>query len=102
MKKLWKYLENQFLVATRKNYKKAVKLSNYHDADLNAKKATEPLLVPVYNRYHPLHLALVSEYNGWKSAEGSQGGKTEALNQLLNDTYNDNMNSWDVAVQTVF
>ena len=102
MDKLWKYLENQFLVVTRKNYKKAVKLSNYHDADLNVKKATEPLLVPIYNRYHPLHVILVSEYNKWKSAEGSMEGKTEALNQLLNDTYNDNMDSWDVAVQNVF
>lgn len=98
----WKYLQNQFLTTTRDNYKKAVKLSNYHDADLNAKKATEPLLVPIYNRYHPLHLTLVAEYNGWKSAEGSQRGKTEALKQLLNDTYDNNMDSWDVAVQNVF
>jgi len=62
MKKLWQYLVNQFLNSTKKNYKKAVKLSNYHDADLNAKKATEPLLVLIYNRYHPLHVTLVTEY----------------------------------------
>ena len=51
MKKLWKYLENQFESATFRNYKKAIQLSNYHDADLNTKKATQPLLVPIYNRY---------------------------------------------------
>lgn len=102
MKKLWKYLENQFLTATRRNYKKAVKLSNYHDADLNTKKTTEPLLVPIYDRYHAKHVILVGEYTSWRSAESSQGGKTTALNQLLNDTYNDHMDTWDVAIQGVF
>jgi len=34
METTWKYLINQFIVATRDNYKKALKLSNYHDAAL--------------------------------------------------------------------
>ncbi len=101
MDTLWKYLQNQFVVATRDNFKKAVKLSNYHDADLNAKKATQPLLVAIYNRYHPLHLTLITEYNSWKSSQGSQKGKTSALEQLLEATYL-NMNAWDVQVQVVF
>ena len=99
MEKLWQYLQNQFANATRDNYKKAIKLSNYHDADLNTKRADEPLLDPIYDRYHPLHVTLVSEYNKWKSAGGSQKGKTSALDQLLDTTYL-NMNAWDVTVQT--
>ncbi len=101
MEKEWKYLQNQFSVATRDNYKKAVKLSNYHDADLNTKKATEPLLIPIYTRYHEVHLALVSEYNKWHSSSGSQEGKTAALKLLLNETYK-KMNAWDVAIQVQF
>ena len=98
MNRQWKYLENQFVSATANNYKKAVKLSNYHDADLNAKKATEPLLIPIYNRYHPLHLALVNEYNAWKTAGGSQQGQTLNLSQLLDIAY-DKVPFWDVSVQ---
>jgi hypothetical protein len=101
MEKLWQYLQNQFVNATEGNYKKTVKLSNYHDADLNTKKVTEPLLVPIYARYHPLHVTLIAEYNAWKSASGSQKGKTSALELLLESTYL-NMNGWDVAVQSQF
>jgi len=98
MKKTWQYLFNQFLNATRDNYKKAVKLSNYHDADLNTKKATEPLLVPIYNRYHSLHQRLVTEYNAWKSAGGSQEGQTLNLDQLL-DLAVGMLPQWEVDVQ---
>lgn len=98
MGKTWNYLFNQFSNSTVNNYKKAVKLSNYHDADLNIKKAIQSILIPIYNRYHSVHLTLVSEYNQWKSAEGSQEGQTLNLRQLLSSTYN-KMNAWDVAVQ---
>ena len=98
MQQQWKYLDNQFITATRSNYKKAVKLSNYHDADLNIKKATEPLLVPIYNRYNPLHLTLVNEYNAWKTAGGSQEGQTLNLVQLLDLAYS-KIPLWDINVQ---
>ena len=98
MKKTWQYLENQFLNATRDNYKKAVKLSNYHDADLNTKKVSEPLLIPIYDRYHPLHLLLVKEYNLWKSAGGSQQGQTLNLDQLFGFAVG-MLPQWEVDVQ---
>jgi hypothetical protein len=98
MKKPWQYLVDQFLNSTHRNYKKAVKLSNYHDADLNIKKVTEPLLVPIYNRYHPLHLALINEYNAWKSAGGAQEGQTLNLDILLQDAI-DMLPQWEVDVQ---
>lgn len=98
MDRKWKYLDNQFLVATEENYKKAVKLSNYHDADLNIKKATEPLLVPIFNRYRPVHLALINEYNAWKTAGGSQEGQTLNLEQLLDTAYA-KLPQWELNVQ---
>jgi hypothetical protein len=98
MKKIWQYLIIQFLNATKHNFKKAVKLSNYHDADLNLKKASEPLLVPIYNRYHLLHQALINEYNAWKSAGGMQEGQTLNLDQLLEDAVK-LLPQWEVDVQ---
>ena len=95
---MWQYLVNQFENATIGSYKKAVQLSNYHDADLNAKKASEPLLIPIYNRYHPLHLALINEFNAWKTAGGSQEGQTLNLSQLLDIAYA-KIPLWDITIQ---
>ncbi len=83
MNTTWKYLVIQFLSVTNGNYKKAVKLSNYHDAALRAKAAQDPLLIPIYNRYHVLHLLLIKEYNLWKSAGGIQEGQTLNVEQML-------------------
>ena len=75
----WKYIDNQFLIATRNNFLKALKISNYHDAALLMAQANEPLFIPIYTRYHPLHMQFVQKYNDWKSGGGSQEGET--LNQ---------------------
>jgi hypothetical protein len=98
MKKIWQYLFNQFLNATRDNYKKAVQLSDYHDADLQKKQLTEPLLVPIYARYHPLHLILVDEYAKWKTAGGSQEGQTLNVGQML-DLACGQLPQWELTVQ---
>lgn len=98
MKNHWKYLDNQFLTVTRNNYKKAIKISNYHDADLEAKQATEPLLIPIYDRYHLLHVNLIKAYSNWRSAGGSQGGQTLNLEQLL-DLALSKLQQWEVQVQ---
>ncbi len=43
--KLWHYLINQFLTKTKTNFRKAVKLSNYHDAVLNILTHIEQILM---------------------------------------------------------
>jgi hypothetical protein len=101
METQWKYLDIQFIVATRDNYKKAVKLSNYHDAALNVAKNTEALLVPVYNRYHPLHLTLNLEYDEWKSAGGAQEGQTLNVKQVLAAGLAE-IDIWDPQIQVLY
>ncbi|WP_432671799.1 hypothetical protein [Flavobacterium sp. SM2513] len=94
----WQYLMNQFENSTRTSYKKAVKLSTYHEADLKKKALTESKLVPIHTRYLPLHIALVQEYNNWKSAGGSQEGQTLNLEQMLDVAYS-NINDWELSIQ---
>lgn len=104
MSKPWQFIANQFENSTRNNYKKAVKLSIYHDAALKSKKDAQPLLIPVYERYKPVHDFLISKYNGWKSAGGSQEGETLNVEQMLELAYS-NMQRWDITIQaagTVF
>lgn len=101
MEIIWHYLVNQFLNATVDNYKKALKLSNYHDAYLKKMMDDNPMQpdwATLYNRYHPFHLAFVDEYTKWKSAGGSQKGQTLNLDQLLNLLIT-KVNRWDAQVQ---
>jgi hypothetical protein len=99
----WHYLVNQFLNATKENYKKALKLSNYHDAYLfkmMTDNPGDPDWTMLYNRYHPFHLSYVTEYTKWKTAGGIQKGQTLNLDQMLVLLIN-KVNKWDVAVQNV-
>lgn len=100
MDKPWKYVDNQFLVSTRTSYRKALKLSNWHDSNLNTLQATEPALVPLYNRYHPLHTAYVAAYSLWGSAKGTQEGQTQNVKELLKQALLD-LDVWDVQIQVV-
>ncbi|MCG3165187.1 MAG: hypothetical protein POELPBGB_00949 [Bacteroidia bacterium] len=99
----WHYLVNQFLNATKENYKKALKLSNYHDAYLfrmMTENPGDPDWTTLYNRYHPFHLAFVSEYNKWKAAGGVQKGQTLNLDQYLVLLVS-KINKWDAQIQSV-
>jgi hypothetical protein len=100
----WRYLGNQFVSSTRNNYKKALKLSNYHDAKLKATKDAnpgDPDWAVLYNRYHPMHTDLVAKYNAWKTAGGIQEGQTLNTDQLLILLVT-KINTWDVAVQVKY
>lgn len=103
MEVIWHYLINQFLSATAGNYKKALKLSNYHDAYL-LKMLTDNPADPdwsmLYNRYHPFHELFVAEYTKWKTAGGIQKGQTLNLDQLLLLLIS-KVSRWDVQLQNI-
>ncbi|MGE0638019.1 MAG: hypothetical protein AB7P01_16365 [Bacteroidia bacterium] len=103
METIWHYLLNQFLNATVNNYKKALKLSNYHDAYLLKMMNENPMdpdWATLYNRYHPFHVAYVTEYTKWKTAGGVQKGQTLNLDQMLVLLVT-KLNRWDAQVQSV-
>ena len=67
MNPTWKYLLDQMEIETANNTKKAVALSQYHDSALKTLSVTYPGLLPLYERYHPLHLTLIDEYSNLDS-----------------------------------
>lgn len=99
----WQYLDNQFYNVTKRNYKKALIISNYHDAALKTimDASPDPDYATLYNRYHPLHLTLVTEYTNWKNAGGQQEGSTLNLDQLLG-LMNGKLDNWDPRIQVVY
>lgn len=104
MERTWHFLVNQFLMATIRSYKKALKLSNYHDAYLKKKMddhPAEPDWATLYNRYHPFHVAYVAVYSDWKNAGGQQGGQTLNLDQMLTLLVS-KASKWSITVQGVF
>lgn len=103
MEKIWHYLINQFTNSTRDNYKKMLKLSNYHDARLKKMmidNPTDPEWAVLYNRYHAFHEAYVKAYTNWKSAGGQQKGQTLNIGQLL-VLLRTKINKWDALIQAV-
>ncbi len=101
MKHIWLYLQNPFFNCTKKNYKKAVKISAYTDARLFIKIA-DPFYAALYATYHPLHLALVSAYNIWKAQGGTQKGSTVSLADLLAQLNPGKSGLWNRAVQLLY
>lgn len=101
MKHTWIYLQNPFFNCTKKNYKKAVKISAYTDARLLI-KISDPFYADLYAAYHPLHLALVSAYNIWKAQGGTQKGSTVSLTDLLQQLSPGKCGFWDRAVQLLY
>jgi hypothetical protein len=103
MKRIWHYLSNQFQVATKKNYKKAVKLSTEHYDRLAAAKeehSGDPDYAEAFERYKPFHDALVAAYQAWKSQGGMQKGDTLNVEQLL-ALLPGKVNKWDSKIQDV-
>ena len=99
----WRFMINQFLVATFKNYKKAYKLSREHDMRLKKRMDENPGdadYTLAYNRYHVYHLALEAAYTNWRSKGGIQKGETLTLDQLLT-LLPGKINKIDVKIQDI-
>ena len=79
----WKYLLDQMEIQTKNNVKKAVALSYYHDGALHTMSLTMPGLIPLYDRYHTLHLILIDEYSNLDSSGGAQQGDRVSVKILL-------------------
>lgn len=99
----WHYIVNQFVNATDGNYKKMLKLSNYHDAYLHKMMTDNPIdpdWATLYSRYHPVHLQYVDAYTTWKATGGAQMGLTLNMEQLLLLLIK-KVGKWDAMLQAV-
>jgi len=77
----WKFTDDQFEIETRNSVKKAIVLSTFHDSNLRILSLQYPALLPLYTRYHPLHLALVAGYDSRTSLGSVQQGDRETVTQ---------------------
>ena len=99
--KTWSYFVNPFLVVGSKSFKKAVKISIWHDSALEAAQG-DPFFGPMYTAYHNIHLDLLKAYNKWKTSGGTHKGATLTVEQLLVLLSPGKINAWDSQVQIQF
>lgn len=86
MESPWHYIDNQFINATKENFKKAMQLSSYHNSFLQDRMVEDPAdldWATLYNRYNPFHIDYSAKFLAWKNADGHQQGQTVGLDQLL-------------------
>jgi hypothetical protein len=99
--KEWIFSTNIFLTVTEYSYFLAVEISTFHDNVLAAGVADADIKV-LYDKFHPIHLALLSDYNNWKVQGDTQQGKSLSLRQLLSELSGTKIQDWDIQVQNIY
>jgi hypothetical protein len=95
--KIWNFLSNTFALIGKKSFAKALKISTYHLAQLDLRKA-DPFILPMYTSYKVVHNNLDAAYNRWKMQGGVQKGSTLSVKQLLKLLVDDKLVRWEYAI----
>ena len=98
MKGDWKYIVNQMEIQTADSVKKAVAVSSYHDTALQTMSLSMPGLIPLYDRYHPLHLTLVDEYSNLDSSGGAKQGDRVSVEIMLASSKETLVDEWLIEI----
>ena len=100
MNRLWIFLINPFLSATKGSFRLAMKLSFFTDSGLHAHMSDAAILA-MYNIYHPMHTAFAAAYNAWDAQKSTQIANTSALNNLL-EGLSAKYDTWEYAIRGVY
>jgi len=95
---IWKYLTNQFLIATTDNFRKALKLAEFTDSALS-QRTSDPFFNAQYLIFHPLYDTLNIAFDKLETQRGTQKGKTTSVEEVIKELSPKKINQWDSAVQ---
>lgn len=101
MDETWKYLSNQFALATDGSYKRANILNNDHMSKLTAENADADIAA-LEARTQPLSTAYGSAYIGWISAKATYKGHTQLYDSLLDNLSSQKIKEWDIQIQGTY
>jgi len=97
----WQQIENTFDNATKRSFKLMEMISADHDEKL-AERTSEPKILEIYNRFHPIRLAYATAYAAWFSARAAHKGLTAAFEVLREELSLVRSKAWDVAIQAFY
>ena len=95
---LWAFLRNPFESVTKGNNLKMLAIATYTDTALFGQIAN-PVILAIYNVYHPIFLAYEQAYGEWFSSDESSIGITSALMGLKKQLQSTLIRQWDVDIQ---
>lgn len=98
----WKYLSNQLDTETERSILEAVKLSLYHDSALFTLSQTMPGMVPLYTRYHPLHLNFMDGSSTLDSVGGAKQGNRITVEEAFVTAKDSLTNNWLPAILVLY
>ncbi len=99
--KIWNFLSNTFALIGKKSFTKALKISTYHLAQLDLRKA-DPFILPMFTSYRVFHETLDAAYNRWKMQGGVQKGSTLSVKQLLKLLVDGKLMQWEYAIMGLY
>ena len=98
MSQPWKYISNQMEIQTADNVKEAITLSLYHDSSLFVLSQSIAELLPLYNRYHPIHLDFMDGYSNLSSVGGIKQGDRISVKEVFVTAKDTLTNNWVPAI----
>ena len=98
MSQPWKYISDQMEIQTADNVKEAITLSLYHDNALFTLSKTMPELLPLYNRYHPLHVSFTDGYSNLSSVGGIKQGDRITVKEAFAEAKESLTDDWVPAI----
>ena len=97
----WKYELNQMDIVTETNVSMAIKISLFQDTGLRILSITYPALLPLYTRYHIVHLALMDGFTNLDSSGAIKQGDRVSVEEVLATAKLDLTNIWMPAILTL-
>ena len=101
MVKPWKYELNQMDIVTENNVSMAVKTSLYHDTGLRVMSIAYPVMLPLYTRYHIVHLAFMDGFTNLDSSGAIKQGDRISVEEVLAAAKLDLTDVWLPAILTL-
>jgi len=101
MPQIWRPLINFIDTATEGNFSKSGIVSEFHDSALFAHKSI-PIILTMYNTYHPIHLNMMEKLGNWKTQGGIKQGESLSLSQLFIMLRSTKIKLWDISIQNVY
>lgn len=98
----WYYLLNQFLNASKDNFKLFLSMTFFHYNILLGLKDTDPDIKEMFNDSEPFHNKYRNAFTQWQGLQASQLSTTAAFEHLVEGVQSKLARHWDNEVQKVY
>ncbi len=99
---IWSYLQNPFDNATKRNFKKMLRLSTDHFDKLRDAASTDLFLKQIYLEAVPAYNQFIQTYQDVTTYKASYQMHTRRLEEQMETLSNDKIKRWDIQIQSIY